>query len=70
VVRQAAQLKAQGFTVAVHLFAEDKSNVGEATDWSYWHNSPGDDPATAVFTTFAHDTAAAGVQIWLYDTAN
>lgn len=70
VVQLASQVKLQGFTVAIHLFAQNKASVAEATDWSYWQTVPGDDPAAAVFTTFAHDTQAAGIPIWLYDTSD
>ncbi len=67
IVQLAAQTKAAGFSVAIHLFAQDKAGLDEATDWSYWQQ-PGDGPATAVFKTFAFDAAAAGVPIWIYDT--
>jgi hypothetical protein len=69
VVQLAAKAKEQGFTVAIHLFAQNKANLSEGTDWSYWQNQPGGDATTAVFATFAHDAAAAGLPIWLYDTA-
>ena len=67
VVQLATQTKAAGFTVSIHLFAQDKANLSEATDWSYWQE-PGDGPATAVFTTFAGQAAAAGIPLWIYDT--
>jgi hypothetical protein len=69
-IQQAKQAKAQGFAVSIHIFAENKANVGEATDWSYWQSTPGDGPSTAVFTGFAHDAAASGIPIWLFDTAD
>jgi hypothetical protein len=67
VVQLAAQTKASGFTVAIHLFAQNKASLSEATDWSYW-TEPGDGPDTAIFTTFAHDAASNGIPIWIYDT--
>jgi hypothetical protein len=68
VVQLAAQTKAVGFSVAIHLFAENKASVGEATDWSYWRSQPDSGAETGVFTTFARDANAAGVPLWLYDS--
>lgn len=68
VISQVKGLQAQGFGVAVHLFAEDKSTTDEATDWSYWQASPSSDPNTAVFTTLAHDAASANISMWLFDS--
>lgn len=67
VLAQARSLKAQGFGVSVHLFAQDKSATGEAINWSYWQ-TPGDSPNTSVFTTFVHDLSAAGMPVWIFDT--
>lgn len=36
VLQEALELKRQGYSVSINLFAEDKSNTPEATDWSYW----------------------------------
>lgn len=69
VIQLASGVKAQGFTVAIHMFAQNKANLSEGTDWSYWRGSPtevGSD--AAVFSSFAHDASAAGLGIWLYDT--
>jgi hypothetical protein len=68
VLSQAELLQAQGFNVAIHLFAQDKSAASEATDWSYWHDQPGGDSNTAVFTTFVHDITTAGIPLWLFDS--
>ena len=68
VVAQARALQAQGFTVAVHLFAQDKSSDSEAIDWSYWHEHPGADSNTDVFKSFAHEITGNGLQLWLFDT--
>lgn len=62
-------LQSQNFAVAVHLFAEDKSNVPEATDWSYWSDEKAaSSPSTVVFATFVRDLQAANVPLWLYDS--
>lgn len=66
-VAQAKGLQGQGFTVSVHLFAQDKASVGEAVDWSYWQ-TPGDSANTDVFTTFAHDLRSANIPLWIFDT--
>jgi len=68
VITQAKALQAQGFSVDIHLFAQDKSNVSEATDWSYWKVQPGNDANTAVFTSFAQDATISGIPLWLFDT--
>lgn len=68
VLSQAELLKNQGFNVAIHLFAQDKSATAEATDWSYWHNQPGEDANTVVLTTFVHDITTAGIPLWLFDS--
>ncbi|HMH70447.1 MAG TPA: hypothetical protein VK502_03530, partial [Candidatus Saccharimonadales bacterium] len=61
-------LQGQGFSVAVHLFAEDKSGVNEATDWSYWKSSNVSTSRDAyVFRIFVHDLQAAGIPLWLFD---
>jgi hypothetical protein len=67
VIQLAASTKASGFSVSIHLFAQNKASLSEATDWSYW-TTPGDGPNTVVFTTFAHDATADGIPIWIYDT--
>lgn len=68
VIGQATWLQSQGFSVAVHLFAEDKSTTSEAIDWSYWHGQPTATPEVMVFKTFVGELQAAGMQLWLFDT--
>jgi hypothetical protein len=70
VIDQAKILQSQGFQVAIHLFAQNKANTSEGTDWSYWNNVPGDGPSTAVLTTFIRQTVEANIQFWLFDTYN
>lgn len=67
VVTQAKSLQRQGFSVSVHLFAQDKSGSSEGTDWSYW-KTPHDGQNTMVFTAFVHDLEAANIPLWLFDT--
>jgi hypothetical protein len=63
VFAQARDLKNAGFSVAVNLFSEDKSNTTEATDWSY--SSAGDQ---TVFKTFSQQLYASGINLWLFDS--
>jgi len=70
VVSQLRSVQAAGFTTAVHLFAENKANVSEGTDWSYWQGTPGEDDNSTVLSTFIHDVRAAGSQFWLYDAVH
>jgi hypothetical protein len=69
IVQQAGNVRQQGFTVAIHLFSENKSGTGEATDWSYWSGPTHVPNDSAVFSTFTTDAARTGLGIWLYDTA-
>jgi hypothetical protein len=69
VVAIAKKVQSQRFAVSVHLFAENKSDVPEATDWSYWPNGKAASSAsTMVFKTFVHDLQAANIPLWLFDT--
>lgn len=67
VIAQANVLRQQGFSVAVHLFAQNKANTTEAIDWSYWAESPSTGADTPVFKAFAHDASASHLAIWLFD---
>jgi hypothetical protein len=68
VVAQAKLLQSQGYSVEVHLFAQDKANTAEAIDWSYWTTPNASDPNTQVFTTFIHDLQSSNIPLWLFDT--
>lgn len=66
---QAKKLRDQGYTVAVNLFAEDKSAAKEATDWSYWPtNGAKNSPASLVFADFATDLHREQIELWVFDT--
>jgi len=69
VVTQAQTLKNQGYNVSVNLFSQDKSDMDEATDWSYWktgHSSSS--PATHVFIQFVRQLQNRQIPMWLFDT--
>lgn len=64
IVLEAKAAKRQGYSVAVHLFAEDKASTGEATDWSYLNGS---ESTASLLKTFVGETQSAGISLWLYD---
>lgn len=69
VISQLKALRSQGFTVSMHLFAENKSNTAEAVDWSYWHESPFNSTNnTQVFVDFANKLSASSIDLWLFDS--
>ncbi|HEU4715817.1 MAG TPA: hypothetical protein VFS14_03230 [Candidatus Saccharimonadales bacterium] len=69
IVAQIKSLQAQGFHVAMHLFAEDKSASAEGTNWSYWPTGGyATSPSTYAFRTFAHTLQENHVPLWLFDT--
>jgi hypothetical protein len=64
----AEQLKQQSFHVSVNLFAQDKSQTDENTDWSYWQTGHADtSPDTHVFDMFVRQLRASGIGFSLYD---
>ena len=65
VLALAVSMKAEGFAVAIHLFAEDKSATGEATDWSYWNGTAA---TTDLVKQLVYGTKSNGVGLWLYDS--
>lgn len=65
---QATVLQKDGYDVAVNLFAEDKSEASEETNWSYWKGSdPFTSQDTPVITSFIKDMNGMGVHFWLFD---
>lgn len=61
VLNQAKQLKGQGFSMAVNIFAGDKSASAEGIDWSY--------PAGAdlqVYSAFSDQLRSAAIGSWRY----
>lgn len=67
-VTEALKLHDQGFTVWVNIFAEDKSNAAEATDWSYLPGEGrGDD--SIVLTNFIRRATDRGIGVSLFDRA-
>jgi hypothetical protein len=70
IASQAKSLKGQGFKPKVHMFTKDKSGLGEAIDWSFWHDVAPTSDSTKVFTTFVRDLQNASIDLWLYDSTD
>ena len=67
-LEQAKSLQAQGFSISVNIFAEDKSLKGEHVDWSYWqHGLPGQGSDAKVFTWFVSELRKSDLGFSLYD---
>jgi hypothetical protein len=70
VIQQSKKLQQDGFNVAINLFTADKSSLDEATDWSYWNEDNFADNLAdqSVFTSFAKQTRANSIELWLFDS--
>jgi hypothetical protein len=65
---QAVALQKSGYTVAVNIFAQDKSRTAEATNWSYWSaGKPFESPAAPVITDFINQLDQEHIDFWLFD---
>jgi hypothetical protein len=68
ILAQAKTLQTQGYTVSVNVFAQDKGQQTEATDWSYFsNNSVQTSPASPVFANFAARLNNENIELWLFD---
>lgn len=66
--REVVDMKDKGYDVSVAIFAEDKSETSEETDWSYWKgNEPLKSPDALVLTTFIKSLNDRGIGFWLFD---
>lgn len=60
--------KIKGYSVWLNLFAEDKSRLAEATDWSYWNPAlPSSNLHRAVFIDFMTKAESIQIPIALFD---
>ncbi|MGF7229533.1 MAG: hypothetical protein ACQR33_06175 [Candidatus Saccharibacteria bacterium] len=65
---QALALKKEGYNVAVNIFAQNKSNDSEETDWSYWGaGGPFASESTPVITDFVNQLNTEHIPFWLFD---
>ena len=67
VIDQAVKLQQRGYVVWINLFAEDKSNTAEATDWSYWHDPTENQQNQAVFKHFVRQLNQHQIGLSLFD---
>ncbi len=71
IVATVSRVQSQGYNVMVNIFAEDKSETAEATDWSYWQSAKQSNNANrVVFIDFVHALAANNVKISIFDKAD
>jgi hypothetical protein len=65
---EAKKIQARGYTVSINLFAENKSNASEETNWSYWSRGQQlASPHTLVFHSFASALEGEDIDLWLFD---
>ncbi len=68
IVAEAGRLRDRGYTVTINLFAEDKSGVQEATDWSYWHpDTIGSARDRSVYVDFVSRLGREKIRLSLFD---
>ena len=67
-VAETALLRKAGYKVTINVFAENKLDVKEGVDWSYWEGgSVSDGGHTALFTDFIRKLQAEQADVSLYD---
>lgn len=70
VTSQITAMKNKGFNVSVNIFAEDKSAVTEARDWSYWPaGNPAGSSHTDIFKRFIADMNNNSISVGIYDSS-
>ncbi len=62
------QVKAAGFETSIMLFAADKSQTAEKTDWSYWPATEPKGAGVEAVREFIQKLQTRGLQFWLYDS--
>jgi len=67
ITNQTTALQKQGYDVAVNIFAQDKSNTSEETNWSYWQQDPFSSIHSPVITQFIGGLNQKHVKFWLFD---
>ena len=67
-ITEALKVKKQGFDVWINIFAQDKSDAAEATDWSYLPINPeSSNNATTVLINFIRRAGDRNIGIALFD---
>lgn len=68
IMTQAISLKDKGYSVSINIFAEDKSQTSEETDWSYWQNNdPTSSADASILTSFIKELDQNSISFWLFD---
>lgn len=67
VLAQLGVLQKAGLSPSMHLFAEDKSHVAEAINWSYLSDGQSSSDAINVFKSFTHELQSYHIPLWLFD---
>lgn len=69
IINQWNSLKNQGFDVMIHIFAENKFQMGEWVDWSYIENASDWvlSPHEAVFASFVSQAQNSNLNTGIYD---
>jgi hypothetical protein len=68
ILAEAAKVRDKGYTIAINVFAEDKSYSEEATDWSYGiTDSQTNSPDAAVFANFVSQLNRENIAFSLFD---
>lgn len=67
IIAAALQLKNAGYATSLHLFAENKLDVAEQTNWSYLPESASAGHQ-ATFTHLAARAHTLGIDLWLFDS--
>jgi len=67
IVRQVLTAKEQDYDVIVNIFAEDKSNTPESTDWSYLANPNNNSDQLHILSALIADFQKGGVTVSFFD---
>lgn len=69
IVNQGKSLVSQWYSVLIHIFAENKFQMGEWVDWSYIENASDGvlAPHEWVFASFIEWLKGSTIQVWIYD---
>ncbi len=70
ITNELKRAQGEGYTVRINIFAEDKSQVAEATDWSYLGSTDTQSSIREhqiVFTDWIEQINAAQIGISIYD---
>lgn len=66
-LKQLIKVKERGYEVSVNVFAEDKSQTAEATDWSYWGSTYTENNLhLQVILDFMKDAKKQNIDVWFF----